>query len=97
MRRFNDASRYSVFNYKLQSNIPKHYKKHKDASNSGLIMDIHRMRQTILIFMLSVFQAHYVLAQGAPAGTQDCSAISNPRDRQRCEETFSQSVKASSR
>ena len=47
--------------------------------------------------MLSVFQIHHVLAQAAPAGMQDCSAISNSRDRQRCEETFSQSVKASSR
>jgi hypothetical protein len=60
-------------------------------------MDIHRLLQTILVLMLSVFQAHHVLAQGAPAGMQDCSAISNSGDRQRCEETFSQSVKASSR
>jgi len=55
------------------------------------------MRQTILVLMLWVFQAHQVLAQEAPAGTQDCSAISNSSDRQRCEERFSQSVKASSR
>jgi hypothetical protein len=55
------------------------------------------MRQTILVLMLLGFRAHHVLAQEAPPGTQDCSAISNPRDRQRCEETFSQSVKASSR
>ena len=55
------------------------------------------MRQTILVLMLCVFQAHHVLAQEAPAGTQDCSAISSSSDRQRCEERFSQSVKASSR
>jgi len=60
-------------------------------------MDIHRLLQTILVFALWAFQAHHVLAQGAPAGMQDCSAISNSRDKQRCEETFSQSVKASSR
>jgi hypothetical protein len=60
-------------------------------------MDIHRPLQTVLVLMLSAFQAHPVLAQGAPAGMQDCSAISNSRDKQRCEETFSQSVKASSR
>jgi hypothetical protein len=60
-------------------------------------MNTYRMLKTIPILMLSVFQAHHVLAQEAPAGTQDCSAISSSRDRQRCEETFSQSVKASSR
>ena len=58
-------------------------------------MRTHRLLQTIVVLVLSVFQAHAALAQAAPA--QDCSAISNPRDRQRCEERFSQSVKASSR
>jgi hypothetical protein len=60
-------------------------------------MDTHRLLQTILVFALWAFQAHHVLAQGAPADMRDCSAISNSRDKQRCEETFSQSVKASSR
>jgi hypothetical protein len=60
-------------------------------------MDTLSLRQTLLIpaLLLSLFPSGRAAAQPAPA--QDCSAISSARDRQRCEEAFSQSVNASSR
>lgn len=63
-------------------------------SGTGL-MHNRRLLGTIVLLFLIILQTHHLLAQGVPA--QDCFRLSNPQDRQQCEERFSQSVKASSR
>jgi len=63
-------------------------------SDTGL-MHNRRLLGTIVLLFLIISQTHHLLAQGVPA--QDCLRLSNPQDRQQCEERFSQSVKASSR